>query len=50
MSLAIIAAAMVFAAGLNYAYIAGAALAALPVIAMLVMGSAVPPRAACWRS
>jgi len=39
MSLAIIAAMMVFAAGVNYAYIAGAVLAAMPVIAMLVMGS-----------
>jgi cell division protein FtsW len=40
MSLALIAAVMVFAAGLNYAYIAGAVLATLPVVAVLVMGSA----------
>ena len=40
MSLAIIAAVMVFAAGVNYTYIVGGALAALPVIVMLVMGSA----------
>jgi cell division protein FtsW len=40
MTLAIIAAAMVFAAGLNYTYIVGTALAALPVVAILVMGSA----------
>ena len=40
MSLAIIAAAMVFAAGVNYTYIAGVALVGFPVIAMLVMGSA----------
>src|SRR6266851_6554803 len=39
MSLVVIAAVMVFAAGLNYAYIFGAMLAALPVIAMLVMGA-----------
>ena len=40
MSLAIIAAVMVFAAGVNYTYLVGGALAALPVIVMLVMGSA----------
>jgi cell division protein FtsW len=40
MSLALIAAVMVFAAGLNYAYVVGAALATLPLIAVLVMGSA----------
>ena len=40
MSLALIAAVMVFAAGLNYAYIVGAALTALPAIAILVMGTA----------
>jgi cell division protein FtsW len=40
MSLALIAAVMVFAAGLNYAYIAGAILATFPVLAILVMGSA----------
>ena len=39
MSLLLIAAAMVFAAGLNYRYILGAALAALPVIYVVVMGS-----------
>jgi len=40
MSLALIAAVMVFAAGLNYTYIVGAALTALPGIAILVMGTA----------
>jgi len=40
MSLALIAAVMVFSAGLNYAYIVGAALTALPGIAILVMGTA----------
>src|SRR5436309_10061228 len=39
MSLALIAMVMVFAAGLNYTYIVGAALAALPAVAILVMGS-----------
>lgn len=39
MSLALIAGAMVVAAGLNYRYICGAALAALPLVALLVMGS-----------
>jgi len=39
MSLALIAAVMVFAAGLNYTYIVGAALAALPLLAVLVMGT-----------
>jgi cell division protein FtsW len=39
MSLALIAAVMVFAAGLNYTYIFGAALAALPAVAILVMGT-----------
>ena len=40
MSLALIAAAMVFAAGLSWRYIVGATLAALPVIYIVVMGSA----------
>ncbi|MEP7305330.1 MAG: putative lipid II flippase FtsW [Acidobacteriota bacterium] len=40
MSLIAIAAVMVFAAGLNYTYILGAALCALPAIAFLVMGTA----------
>src|SRR5947208_6646981 len=40
MSLLMIAAVMVFAAGLNYRYIAGAALAALPVLYIVIMGSA----------
>jgi len=40
MSLALIATVMVFAAGLNYRYILGAALVALPLVAVLVMGSA----------
>ena len=40
MSLALIAAVMVFAAGLNYAYVFGAMLAVLPLVAVLVMGSA----------
>src|SRR4051794_13005347 len=40
MSLVLIAAVMVFAAGLNYRYIAGAALCAIPPIAWLVMGTA----------
>jgi cell division protein FtsW len=39
-SLVIIAVAMIFAAGLNYRYILGAALGALPVLAFLVMGTA----------
>jgi cell division protein FtsW len=39
MALVSIAAVMVFAAGLNYAYIVGAALVAAPVVGMLVMGS-----------
>jgi cell division protein FtsW len=39
MSLLAIAAVMVFAAGLNYTYILGVVLAAVPVIAVLVMGS-----------
>ena len=39
MTLAMIAGVMVFAAGLNYVYIAGGALAALPVIAILVVSS-----------
>jgi cell division protein FtsW len=39
MSLVAIAAVMVFAAGLNYTYIAGVLLAAVPMIAILVMGS-----------
>ena len=39
MSLVLIAAVMVFAAGLNYTYIVGAALTALPAIAILVMGT-----------
>jgi cell division protein FtsW len=40
MSLAVIASVMVFAAGLNYAYIAGAALAMLPLVAYIAMGAA----------
>ena len=40
MSLLAIAAVMVFAAGLNYRYIVGAALCAVPAIAFLVMGTA----------
>jgi cell division protein FtsW len=40
MSLVAIAAVMVFAAGLSYTYIVGALLCALPVVAMLVMGTA----------
>jgi cell division protein FtsW len=39
MALALIAAVMVFAAGLNYRYIAGAALAALPAVYILAMGA-----------
>jgi cell division protein FtsW len=46
MSLALIAAVMVFAAGLNYTYLVGAALAALPAIAWLVMGT--PYRRQRW--
>ena len=40
MSLVLIAAVMVFAAGLNYRYIAGAVLCAIPPVALLVMGTA----------
>jgi cell division protein FtsW len=40
MSLLLIAVVMVFAAGLNYRYLIGVALAALPAIYILVMGSA----------
>jgi cell division protein FtsW len=40
MSLVLIAFVMVFAAGLNYGYIAGALLAAIPAMYILVMGSA----------
>ena len=40
MSLLLIAAVMVFAAGLNYRYIVGAALCAIPPIVLLVMGTA----------
>jgi cell division protein FtsW len=40
MSLALIAAVMVFAAGLNYTYIAGALLATLPLVAYIAMGAA----------
>ncbi len=40
MSLVLIAAVMIFAAGLNYRYILGVALCALPAIAFLVMGTA----------
>jgi cell division protein FtsW len=40
MSLVLIASVMVFVAGLNYRYIAAAALAALPALYILVMGSA----------
>jgi cell division protein FtsW len=39
-SLVLIAVAMIFAAGLNYRYIFGAALCALPAVAFLVMGTA----------
>ena len=39
MSLALVAAVMVFAAGLNYTYILGAILCALPAIAYLAMGA-----------
>jgi cell division protein FtsW len=39
MSLVLIAAVMVFAAGLNYTYVVGAALAAVPLLAVLVMGT-----------
>src|SRR6267378_2036023 len=39
MSLMLIAAVMIFGAGLNYRYILGAALAGLPVIYVVVMGS-----------
>jgi cell division protein FtsW len=40
MSLALIAAVMVFAAGLNYTYIFGVMLAAIPVVAVLAMSAA----------
>ena len=40
MSLVLIAAVMVFAAGLNYRYIAGVVLCATPPVALLVMGTA----------
>jgi cell division protein FtsW len=40
MSLLLIAAVMVFAAGINYRYIAGVVLCALPAVALLVMSSA----------
>jgi cell division protein FtsW len=39
MSLVLIAAVMVFAAGINYRYIAGLALCALPVLYLVVMGT-----------
>jgi cell division protein FtsW len=39
MSIVLIAAVMVFAAGLNYAYIVGAVLLALPAVVVLVMGA-----------
>jgi cell division protein FtsW len=39
MSLVLVAAVMVFAAGINYTYIVGAALAALPGIAIIAMGA-----------
>ncbi|MQA30943.1 MAG: putative lipid II flippase FtsW [Luteitalea sp.] len=39
MSLALIAAVMVFAAGLNYGYVLGAALAMLPLVAYIAMGA-----------
>src|SRR3989442_1362953 len=39
MSIVLIAAVMVFAAGLNYAYIAGAVLLSLPAVFVLVMGT-----------
>lgn len=38
-ALVLIAAVMVFAAGLNYSYIVGAALVSAPLVSMLVMGS-----------
>jgi cell division protein FtsW len=38
-ALLLIATAMVFAAGLNYSYLLGAALAAIPVVYLLVMGT-----------
>src|SRR5262249_26737675 len=40
MSLALIAAVMVFAAGLNYRYIVGVALASTPAIYIILMGAA----------
>jgi cell division protein FtsW len=40
MSLVAIATVMIFAAGINYTYILGAALCALPAVAFLVMGTA----------
>jgi cell division protein FtsW len=40
MSLLLIAAVMVFAAGINYRYIVGVVLCALPAVAILVMGTA----------
>jgi cell division protein FtsW len=40
MTLALIAGVMIFAAGLNYTYIAGAVLAALPLIGYVAMGAA----------
>jgi cell division protein FtsW len=40
MSLLLIAAVMVFAAGLNYRYVVGVALAAIPAVYILIMGSA----------
>ena len=40
MSILLIAAVMIFAAGLNYRYILGAALVALPAVYVVVMGSA----------
>ena len=40
MSILLVAAVMVFAAGLNYRYVVGAILCALPAIYVVVMGSA----------
>ena len=49
MSLVLIAAVMVFAAGLNYRYIVGAFLAALPAVYIIAMGARTGG-AGCWRS
>ena len=50
MSLALIAAVMVFAAGLNYRYVVGASLLALPVVCHRRHGRRRTGAAACWRS